>query len=274
MKSETVNLAEALALALDWQQDEGVAIVHVLRSPESLGLDRSKRAVFADSARRAGDLPDGLDRAVTHAAVDALTKRRSRVYSLASSPEGGSVVGIEGGEVDIFVEVLPAIPQLIIVGAGHIAQPLAAIGNVLGFTVSVLDDRPRFANRERFPHADRIIVDDFVEGLRRIKVTRDSYVVLVTRGHTHDRACLEEVLNSEAAYIGMIGSKMRIRTVMRALRAAGYDASVLQQVYAPIGLDIAAQTPAEIAVAIAAEIVDVRRGGAAPHLALAERLGA
>ncbi len=213
-----------------------------------------------------------LRKAVEAAAREALAKRASRLFSLNPSEEGGVVVGTQGGHVDIFVEVLPPVPQLVIVGAGHIAQPLATIGGVLGMKVIVVDDRPNFANPERFPTADRVIVDDFVTALQSLRITQDSYVVLVTRGHAHDRSCLEFVLRAKPGYVGMIGSQMRIRTVMRGLREDGFEAGDLEGVYAPIGLAIGSQTPAEIALAIAAEIVNVRRGGAAPHLALGERL--
>jgi xanthine dehydrogenase accessory factor len=173
---------------------------------------------------------------------------------------------VQGGDLDIFVEVLPPIYSLAIAGAGHIAQPLAVVGKLLGFFVSVVDDRPDFASRSRFPDADEVIVDEFVAGLRRRELNRDSFVVLVTRGHAHDLACLKYVLTTPAGYIGMIGSKMRIRTVMDHLREDGFGEADLNRVYAPIGIDISSHTPEEIAVAIAAEIVDVYRGGSAPHL--------
>ncbi|MGH2448788.1 MAG: XdhC family protein, partial [Chloroflexota bacterium] len=128
------------------------------------------------------------------------------------------------------------------------------------------------ASAERFPSADQILLGPYRETIAGIETDSDSYIVLVTRGHVHDQACLEHALGTAAAYIGMIGSRRRVRTVMSHLRDAGYPAERLEAVHAPVGLDIGAQTPAEIALAVMAEIVNVRRGGKATSLMLGERL--
>ncbi len=171
------------------------------------------------------------------------------------------------GELSVFVEVQRRPPSLLIVGAGHIAVPLAQLGKLIDFAVTVLDDRPRYANQARFPMADAVVVGPFRQALREQTIDQDTFIVLATRGHSHDVECLLEVINSPARYIGMIGSKRRVQGVFDLLqREYGIDPSRFERVYAPIGLDIGAETPAEIAVSIIAEIITIYRGGRAPSL--------
>jgi xanthine dehydrogenase accessory factor len=219
-----------------------------------------------------GTIHPDLDPLLIEDARLSLHEKRSRVRSYRFTEGGAEYVGIQGGEADVFFEVLARPPKLVVVGAGHIALPLARMAKLLDFEVTVLDDRPEYANRERFPDADQILVGPYRQKLAGVPLDSDTYIVLVTRGHVHDQACLEQVLDSPAAYIGMIGSKRRVRTVMQHARESGHEVEKLQRVYAPIGLDIHAKTPAEIALAIMAEIVNVRRRGRAPSLALQERL--
>ena len=146
-------------------------------------------------------------------------------------------------------------------GAGHIAAPLAHYGKTLGFEVVVVDDRDKYANRERFPDADRVIAADFGATLSDFPLTAATYVVIITRAHTYDEESLRLILHKPSAYIGMIGSRRRVQTVLRTLGAEGYDEERLREIHAPIGLDIGSESPEEIALAIIAEVVAVRRGG-------------
>jgi xanthine dehydrogenase accessory factor len=168
-----------------------------------------------------------------------------------------------GGGVELYVERIEPPADLVIVGAGHIAQPLAGIGKLLGFRVTVLDDRPDFARRARFPDADHVIVADFSEPFAGVPIHDRTHLVLVTRGHRYDYDCLRALaaMGVEPAYIGMIGSRRRVRAAFEQLAQEGFDATWLARVQAPIGLDIGAETPAEIAVAIAAEMILNARGG-------------
>jgi xanthine dehydrogenase accessory factor len=170
-------------------------------------------------------------------------------------------------QVELFIEVQRRPPTLLIVGAGHVALPLAQLGKLANFEVVVLDDRPQFANRQRFFMADQVLAQPFRETLRQWPIDNDTYIVLVTRGHSHDVECLLEVLDSPARYIGMIGSKRRVQGVFELLeREQNLNPAKFDRVYAPIGLDIGAENPAEIAVAIMAEIIKVYRGGRATSL--------
>jgi xanthine dehydrogenase accessory factor len=172
-----------------------------------------------------------------------------------------------GGKLAVFFEVMPAPPRLIVVGAGHIAVPLVEMAKVLDFHVTVIDDRLLFANRERFPDADEVLVGDMAQMLKEMTITPSFYIVLITRGHKYDEPCLREIIHSNAKYIGLIGSRRRLKACFQRFRDEEKIAEeLIQRVYAPIGLDIATETPAEIALSILAEVVKVRRGGKAASL--------
>ena len=172
-----------------------------------------------------------------------------------------------GGRLQIFFEVMPAPPKLIVVGAGHIAVPLAKIAKILDFHVTVIDDRLLYANRERFPDADEVLVGDMAQMLKEMTITPSCYIVLITRGHKYDEPCLREIIHSQAKYIGMIGIRRRIKACFQRFRDEEKIAEeMIERVYAPIGLDIATETPAEIALSILGEVIKVRRGGKAASL--------
>jgi xanthine dehydrogenase accessory factor len=168
----------------------------------------------------------------------------------------------------VFFDILSAAASLIICGAGHIAIPLARFAGELGFSVTVIDDRSDFANPARFPGCT-VIAGEFIPSLRSIPINRASYVVVITRGHEHDAECLEEVLTHETAYVGLIGSRRRVGFVLEMLAQQGISKERLANVCTPIGVPIGAESPEEIALSIAAELVCVRRKGIAQAKALA-----
>ena len=270
---DPLTLPSLLGPATEAQQrGEGAVVVTVIADRSSQGLSPGTRLFVYEAGRFLGEVHPDLDPILTSDAQQSLLERRSRLRSYRFTANGVDRVGTKEGDVDVFFEVLSRPPRLVVVGAGHIAAPLARIAKLLEYHVTVLDDRPEYANRERFPDADDILVGPYRETLARVALDSDTYIVLVTRGHVHDQACLEEVLDLPVAYIGMIGSKRRVRTVMRHAKENGYDLAKLRRVHAPIGLDIGAHTPTEIAIAIMAEIINVRRSGRAVSLALGERL--
>lgn len=151
--------------------------------------------------------------------------------------------------------------RVIILGGGHISEPLAKMFSLLDYYVTVVDDRPEFANKQRFQLADAVICDDFMKALQQLEADEKTAVIIVTRGHRHDLDCLRLVLNKKTGYTGMIGSGVKVRAARKVLEEEGFDKTLLSELRAPIGLDIGAQTPAEIAVSIVAEVVEVFRGG-------------
>jgi xanthine dehydrogenase accessory factor len=165
----------------------------------------------------------------------------------------------QDNKLEIFLEPVVDQPHLTVFGAGHIAEPLVKICSLLDFRITVVDDREEFLNYDRFPTADQLLLLDYSDYFASAKIKENDYLVIVTRGHQHDYQVLKNVINSEASYLGMIGSSRKIKTVYDQLRDDGITEGKLDAVHAPIGLDIGSETPAEIAVAIAAEIIAVRR---------------
>jgi xanthine dehydrogenase accessory factor len=264
-----LGLAWALQEALRAREaGDEAALVNVVSDRSDLRLSLTGRLLVRSSGGVEGSIHPSLDSVLINAARDALHEKRSRLRSFEASDAGATMVGAQEGNLDVFLEVLARAPRLIVVGAGHIAVPLAALAKLLEFNVTVVDDRVDFANHERFPDADTILLGPYRETVRSLSVDEDTYAVLVTRGHVHDQACLEELLQSQVAYIGMIGSKRRIRTVLDHLHDQGIGDDKLTRVRAPVGLDLGSQTPAEIALSIMAEIVKVRRGGSGHSLAV------
>ncbi|HJT58201.1 MAG TPA: XdhC family protein, partial [Ktedonobacteraceae bacterium] len=162
---------------------------------------------------------------------------------------------------EIFIEPFIPPPVLLIAGAGHIAVPLASLARQMNFSVSVTDDRASFANRERFPSAKQLLQGDIEAILRDYPITPRTHVVLVTRAHAHDVQGLRAIIDSPAAYIGMIGSQRRVWAVFKLLHQEGVPAEKLARVRAPIGLDLGGASPEEIALSIMAEIVMLRHDG-------------
>jgi xanthine dehydrogenase accessory factor len=185
-------------------------------------------------------------------------KPRKVRYDLTGKEAAGAGM-ICGGVVEIYIEPIVPTPTVFIFGGGHISLSVSKISAMSGFQVTVIDDRPEFANRERFPEAGQVIAEKFSAAFPRLQVTRSDYLVIVTRGHADDQQVLEWALNTEAGYIGMIGSKRKISTLYRNLEEKGIAREKLLRVHAPIGLNIGALTPEEIAVSIVAQMIQIRR---------------
>ncbi len=157
-----------------------------------------------------------------------------------------------------YVELLTSTPRLIIFGGGHISVPMAQLGKILGFEVTVIDDRPEFVTAERFKDADRLICCDYDQAFLELKDYKNSYYVVVTPGHKKDLQSVRNILNRSYAYVGMIGSKVKVAKVQKALMEEGFSEEKRRELHAPIGLSLGGQTPSEIAVSIAAEIIRER----------------
>jgi len=183
-------------------------------------------------------------------------KHIRRSLTASEAEEEGMVCG---GDLEVFIEPILASPTLYIFGGGHISLALTRMGKLCGFNITVVDDRAEFASAERFPEAEVIFAGDFTKSFPRVKIDKSSYIVIVTHGHQHDEVVLEWAVGTPAKYIGMIGSKTKNETIFSHLRARGISQEQLDRVHAPIGLEIEAQTPEEIAVSILAEIIKLRR---------------
>jgi xanthine dehydrogenase accessory factor len=240
-----------------------VAIVVVIEPPERAGLRLLR---FADG-RVAGSLGDtALDRDAVHLADAALDGAAAGLHAVATEGLATTM---------LYVEAHRAPERLLVVGAGHIAVPLAALGVDCGFQVLVLDDREAFATADRFAPAVEVRRADFeADPFAGVAIDARTSVALVTRGHRWDFDCLTRLLDApqRPRYIGMIGSQRRVRAAFLALGKAGVPRHELATIHAPIGLDIGAETPAEIAISIMAELIQVRRGGKGESLARRARV--
>ena len=237
----------------------GAVLVTVVESQGVDGLDSGVKCLIRDGRIVLGAVNDAeLEQTLLREAAERLSAEHSRLVSVETA---------SGGQADVFFEVMPSPPKLIVVGAGHIAVPLVKIAKLMDYYVVVIDDRILFANRERFPEADEVVVGDMAETVKELDITPTTYVVLITRGHKYDEPCLRDLLDRPAKYIGMIGSKRRIKACFERFKEDDHiSEELISRVYAPIGLDIGTETPEEIAVGILGEIIKVRRGGKAQSL--------
>lgn len=192
----------------------------------------------------------------------------AEVAELGSIPESLlKVIEVEVGTetVKIFLESICPEPTLYIFGGGHVSYAIAQIADSVGFRIVVIDDRPMFANKERFPMADETLTLEMETALDHLDIDDLSYIVAVTRGHQHDKPVIEQAVKTNAAYVGMIGSRRKIALMWKELEKKGIPRERLEAVHAPIGLDIGADTPEEIAVSIMAELVRIRRSQGKPE---------
>lgn len=262
-----LSLAQAARRLLSaMEEGKKSAVMAVVAHPEPSRI--GMRVLFLDGERTGSFGDPGMDEAALQLAIDGLEGDPGILPGLHRLRGSGDA------EAVVYLELHHPPSELVIVGAGHLAQPLCTVGALLGLDVRVLDDRPDFATRERFPEAAEVTRVDFADPFQGRPLHPWSHVLLVTRGHRHDYECLRKVLQHERlpAYIGMIGSRRRVRATFEALLEEGFSRDILRQVRAPIGLDIGGQTPAEIAISVAAEMVRSWRGGSCLPMKDVERV--
>lgn len=250
---------------------EAAALATVVKSqPGSSPTIGTKFVVWRDG-RTVGSLgsPE-LEAEVAEDAIAALNDGESRSIIYPKTALRTRRVA-ELAQLEIFIEVMQA-PHLVVVGGGHVGYYTANLGKMVGFQVSVVDDRPDFANRDRFPDLDNIICEDFEVALQTMEITEDTYFVIVTRGHKQDEIALKQVITSPASYVGMIGSKRRVNAVLTDIHNDGVPIEKLAKVRTPIGLDIGAETPQELAVSIIGEIIMHRKGGTGQAMSKIEHI--
>ena len=221
----------------------------------------AKMLVFADG-RTVGTIGGGCyENDALGRARDAIASGRPAIVKYDLNDDFAQESGlICGGQMEVYIDPIAPAPALYVIGAGHVGCHLARVAADAGFRIHVIDDREKFANAERFPAAENIEVDDIAAWLHRADLPPSAYVVIVTRGHTHDFDALRALAARDLRYVGLIGSRAKVARVFDALEAEGMPVECLARVHAPIGLDIGAITPAEIAISILAELIAVRHG--------------
>lgn len=252
-------------------QGKRVALTMVTRSwgssPSPYG---AMMAVFEDGTVLGTVGGGSLEGEVIKKAKECLTAGENKVFAfeLNNREVQESLNMICGGKVEVFIRVFVPKSKLLIVGGGHIAYELYKLGKFLDFYTVIFEDRPDFANKERFPQADDIKLGNIQTILQEYPIDESCYIVIVTRGHADDEKALKTVISRNAGYIGMIGSKKKVSLIKEKLKSEGVSEEQLAQVYAPIGLDLGGDTPAEIAISIMAEILLVKNKGHFKHLKL------
>ena len=247
----------AIAINTALESEQAVVLVSIIAAGGAWRASIGQQMLLHENSETLGtlalpDAQDGLMRQLQEAAQKAIATGKPHVEKIPGSANTWA---------EIFIEPFVPDPVLLIAGAGHIAAPLASLAYLMNFSVSVTDDRASFANRERFPTAKQLLVGDIEAALKNYPITPRTHIVLVTRAHAHDVQGLRAIIDSPAAYIGMIGSQRRVWAVFKLLHEEGVPAEKLGRVRAPIGLDLGGSNPEEIALSIMAEIIKLRHGG-------------
>ena len=237
---------------------EEAALVTVISAEGSTPREQGAKMLVKADGSVIGTIGGGNIEAV--AIKEALeVSRKGKPKRLSLSLKEGEELGMMcGGDTEIFIEPILTTPTLFIFGGGHIGLTLAKVGKLLGFKIVVIDDRPEFANPERFPEAEFTLAEDYAKSFEKLDINKSGYIVIVTHGHEGDETVLEEALRTDAKYIGMIGSRAKNQAVFSHLMAKGVSQEQLDKVHAPIGLPIHSETPEEIAISILAEIIQVK----------------
>jgi xanthine dehydrogenase accessory factor len=253
------------------------AVATIVNVRGSIPSFKSAKMLVRDDGSIAGTIGGGCVEAdVWQAARDVIASEKPRTLTFDLNQDPKLDTGLVcGGTLEIFIE--PVLPPalLYIFGAGHVAYELYKAARNAGFEVVVADDRETYANAERFPEARQVIAQDFDRAMATLTPTESSFIVIVTRGHRDDMRVLRWAVQMQARYIGMVGSNRKAITIFRELTAEGLKPELFQRVYSPVGLDIGAITPEEIAVSIMAEIIAIRRRAesALPHMSWFHRNG-
>jgi xanthine dehydrogenase accessory factor len=250
------------AVAEALEKGEPAALVTIVSTtgstPQRVG---AKMLVFPDG-RLVGTIGGGCyENDAFWKAREAITNRKPQLVHYELDDDFAQETGlICGGQMSVYIEPIEPSPELYVIGAGHVGYQLAIMAQEVGFHVHVVDDREKFASRERFPNAAEVVTEDIPAWLERTTIPAHAYVVIVTRGHNNDLDALRALAARELRYLGLIGSRAKVARISDQLLSEGMQPEILKQVHAPIGLDIGAVTPQEIAVSILAELIAVKHG--------------
>jgi xanthine dehydrogenase accessory factor len=237
------------------------AVATIVNVRGSIPSFKTAKMLVRDDGSIVGTIGGGcVEAEVWQAAREVMESEKPRTLTFDLNQDPKYDTGLVcGGTLEIFVEPILPPADLYIFGAGHVAASLYRVAHIAGFDVTVIDDRETYANRERFPEAHQVIAEDFDKAMAQVTPNESSYIVIVTRGHHDDMRMLRWAVQTPARYIGMIGSKRKTITIFKELQQEGLPAHLFERVNAPIGLDIGAITPEEIAVSITAELIASRR---------------
>ena len=237
------------------------AVATIVNVRGSIPSFKTAKMLVRDDGSIVGTIGGGcVEAEVWQAAREVMETERPRSLNFDLNKDPKNDTGLVcGGTLEIFIEPILPPAELFIFGAGHVATSVYRVARIVGFDVTIVDDRENYANRERFPEAQQVLAEDFDTAMAQIEPGEASYIVIATRGHRDDMRVLRWAVQTPARYVGMIGSKRKTATIFKELRAEGLAAELFERVHAPIGLDIGALTPEEIAISIMAELIAKRR---------------
>jgi xanthine dehydrogenase accessory factor len=239
---------------------ERAVLATVISTRGSVPRKAGTKMIVRGDGSLVGSIGGGnVEQAVQERALAVMKSGETQMMHFDLTGSGEEAWMICGGQLDVFLEpILPA-ETLYLFGAGHLSQSTAAMAKMLGLRVVVIDPRPEYNDNDRFPNADSLIVEEYDNAFSKLNVDDNSYIVIYTPGHVSDEKCLQFAVGTAAKYVGMIGSKKKVKEIKERLRKKGVSQQQLDEVHAPIGLEINAQTPEEIAISILAEITKARR---------------
>jgi len=246
------------------------ALATIVEVRGSIPSYESAKLLVREDGSMVGTIGGGcVEAEVWNAAREVIETEKPRRLSFNLGQDAAYDNGlICGGQLEVFVEPVMPIPHAFIFGGGHISKSLSKVATLAGFASVVVDNREAFASRERFPEAEDVHAAEYEEIFPRLPINESSYIIIVTRGHRDDMRVLQLAIGTSARYIAMIGSKRKVLNVVRELEKQGIPHSAFERIYAPMGLDIGAISPEEIAISVAAEMIAVRRGTASNWRAL------
>jgi xanthine dehydrogenase accessory factor len=240
---------------------EPAAFAIVIKIEGSTPRKTGAKMVVLKDGKTVGTLGGGdLEKRVIEEAINAIKQRQPRIASFTLDIEKGKLDMMCGGKLDIYIEPILPDEKLVIFGAGHITQSLAPLMRGAGFKVSVVEDSPDFLQKDEFPETEDLILTDMDQFARDLPSDPGTYIVLLSRGFSRDKAILSQLIQKDFKYIGMIGSLRKISTMRGDLQNEGIPEEAFSKLKAPIGLDIGAETPEEIAISIAAEMIAAQKG--------------
>lgn len=237
------------------------AIATIVEVRGSIPSYESAKLLVREDGSMVGTIGGGcVEAEVWNAAREVLESEKPKHLSFNLGQDAAYDNGlICGGQLDVFVEPVLPIPVAFIFGAGHISKSLSKIANLAGFATTIIDNRETFANAERFPEAGEIFAEEYEEVFRKLTIHENSYLIIVTRGHRDDMRVLRWAVTTPARYVAMIGSKRKVINVIKELEKEGVPREAFERIFAPMGLEIGAISPEEIAVSVVAEMIAVRR---------------
>src|SRR5581483_2396977 len=247
------------------------ALATIVEKRGSIPSYESAKILVREDGSMAGTIGGGcVEAEVWTAAREVIENEKPRHLSFNLGQDAAYDNGlICGGQLEVFVEPILPVPHAFIFGAGHISKSLSKVANLAGFATVVVDNRESFANAERFPEAQDVHAEEYEELIPSLNINENSYVIIVTRGHRDDMRVLKLAIHTPARYIAMIGSKRKVLNVVRELEKEGIPRAAFDRLHAPMGLDIGAISPEEIAVSVAAEMIAIRRNATSGWRSLA-----